>query len=545
MKKTADFGSTVESQPWWRGAAIYQIYPRSFFDSNGDGVGDLAGVTSRLDYVAALGVDGVWLSPFYTSPMADFGYDVADYKNVDPVFGTLADFTDLIARAHELGLKIIIDQVYCHTSIAHAWFRASRENRDNEKSDWYVWADAKADGSPPNNWLSLFGGPAWSWDGRRRQYYLHHFLKDQPTLNLHNPDVVDALIDAGSFWIDLGVDGFRLDALNVGMHDQELRDNPPADDAPDAPTPYAMQDNRRTLAHPGLNAFAAKLSAAFRKSGGDDFFTVAEIVGRTPHALMKALTSGDNALSAAYNFDLIGADAISASLLQTSLSQWANNFEDGYPAWALSNHDCARVASRWRIGKDSDASARLFALLHAGLPGATFIYQGEELGLPQAEVPFEKLVDPEGIANWPASQNRDGARTPMPWRSADAYAGFTTAEPWLPVDPRHCPQAVDAQEGDASSMLSLFQQLVSLRRNTPALRYGDQEVIDAPENVLSLLREINDDSWLCVYNFSDEKIAWNYSAAKNYDAVLSVNEGPDWRSVLPPLGGVIARRRTT
>ncbi len=535
----ARFGSE-----WWRGAAIYQIYPRSFLDSNGDGVGDLPGITSKLDYVASLGVDGVWLSPFFTSPMADFGYDVANYNDVDPVFGALKDFDALVARAHALGLKVIIDQVYCHTSDQHSWFSESRASGQNERADWYVWADAKADGSPPNNWLSLFGGPAWSWDTGRKQYYLHHFLKQQPTLNLHNTDVVDALIEVGKFWIARGVDGFRLDALNVGMHDQQLRDNPPAENNADAATPYSMQDPQYTLSHPKMDAVVAKMSEAFRKAAGEDFFTVAEIVGADPHPVMKKFTEGADRLSTAYSFDFIGASHVSADLVKRTLAMWPNEIGQGYPAWAQSNHDCRRVASRWRLGEDSNANARAFALLYAALRGTIFIYQGEELGLRQAAVPADRLVDPEGLAYGPASQGRDGARTPMPWSSTAPFAGFSSVEPWLPVDDAHAAMAVDKQEGDDQLVLSFFRQVLAMRRGSEALRRGDLKILNGPENMLAVRRTLGDEEWICAFNFSTREISWAPPAAQAYEIALganlidSANTPP---TALPPLGAYAAR----
>ncbi|HEY7004942.1 MAG TPA: alpha-amylase family glycosyl hydrolase, partial [Sphingomicrobium sp.] len=259
VEETSPTAVSATAEPWWRGAAIYQIYPRSFVDSDGSGIGDLPGITQRLDYVASLGVDGIWLSPFFTSPMRDFGYDVADYRDVDPVFGTLADFDSLVGRAHALNLKVIIDQVYSHSSDQHAWFQESRSSRDNAKSDWYVWADAKPDGSPPNNWQSVFGGPAWQWDARRGQYYLHNFLAEQPDLNLHNPAVQDALLDVARFWLDRGVDGFRIDAINFAMHDPDLRDNPPAPNGGKRTRSFDFQQHLYNQSHPDIVKFLERL----------------------------------------------------------------------------------------------------------------------------------------------------------------------------------------------------------------------------------------------------------------------------------------------
>ncbi len=533
------------SQEWWRGAAIYQIYPRSFADSNGDGIGDLPGITAKLDYVASLGVNGIWLSPFFTSPMADFGYDVSDYRNVDPTFGALADFDALIERAHGLGLKVIIDQVYCHTSDKHEWFFESRQSRHNDKNDWYVWANAKEDGTPPNNWLSVFGGPAWTWDCRRRQFYLHHFLKEQPTLNLHNSTVIDALIDVGKFWIERGVDGFRLDALNIGMHNEELKDNPPAGNWDIAERAYDMQNHIHTLSHPKMEKVVQRFSKAFREFGGQSFFTVAEIGGPNPHPVMKSFTRGAENLSSAYCFDFIGSASVTRDYMRYALSQWPNTEDDGYPAWALSNHDCRRVASRWMRGDDRNANARLFALFHACFRGATFIYQGEELGLPQADIPFEQLVDPEGIAHWPESQGRDGARTPMPWHVDQPHAGFSEIEPWLPVNEAHRALAVDAQEGADQSVLTFFRKVLAMRQSSETLRGGDCVVLDAPESVLVVRRVLNGDEWLCVYNISTATTDWPTSHADGFEIILStnMNETPSTApDLLPPLAGFVAHK---
>ncbi|HKQ13643.1 MAG TPA: alpha-amylase family glycosyl hydrolase, partial [Steroidobacteraceae bacterium] len=294
---------------WWLGAPIYQIYPYSFADSNDDGVGDLAGIASRLEHVAALGVAAVWLSPFFTSPMKDFGYDIADYRDVDPRFGTLADFDRLIERAHALGLKVIIDQVYSHTSDQHAWFRESRTSRDNPLADWYVWADARPDGSPPNNWQSVFGGPAWTWDARRRQYYLHNFLAQQPDLNVHNSRVQDELLESARFWLDRGVDGFRLDAVNYAMHDPQLRDNPPAPaDGRVRTRPCDFQLPVHNKSHPDIPVFIERIRELVDRYR--DRFTVAEVGGSDADADMKSFTAGAKRFHSAYGFNFLLADRL-------------------------------------------------------------------------------------------------------------------------------------------------------------------------------------------------------------------------------------------
>ncbi len=328
---------------WWRGAVIYQIYPRSFRDTNGDGVGDVPGITSRLDHVAGLGVDGIWLSPFFTSPMKDFGYDVADYRDVDPLFGTLADFDGLLAEAHRLGLKVIIDQVYSHSSDRHRWFEESRQDRTNPRADWYVWADPKPDGNPPNNWLAVFGGPAWDWEPRRYQYYLHNFLKEQPDLNLHNPQVQQAVLDIAAFWLDRGVDGFRLDVANFFMHDLQLRDNPPRPHpAPDKPSYLQRQIYNRT--RPETLAFVPKLRAAIDRY--PERMAVAEIAAEDQLATMVAYTDGPERYHTAYSFVFLGPE-FGARFIRDSIERMGALSNSAWPSWAFSNHDVVRVATRW------------------------------------------------------------------------------------------------------------------------------------------------------------------------------------------------------
>ncbi|MEM1380979.1 MAG: alpha-amylase family glycosyl hydrolase [Pseudomonadota bacterium] len=529
---------------WWRGAAIYQIYPRSFRDSDGDGIGDLRGITEKLDYVADLGVDGVWISPFYRSPMNDFGYDVSDYCSIDPVFGTLQDFDALIGKAHGLGLKVIIDQVYCHTSDQHAWFRESRQNTDNQSADWYVWASPKADGTPPSNWLSVFGGPAWSWDGRRQQYYLHHFLSSQPTLNLHNDEVIAALISAGEFWIDRGVDGFRLDALNMGMHDPSLRDNPAHPDSGTKLKTFEMQQHIRGMNQPEMTKVVARFAEAFRRAGGDSFFTVAEIGGAEPLSRMVAYTEGRSLLSSAYSFDFIGAMHADAGAISASLTAWPNDLDRGYPGWALSNHDCHRVASRWSLPRSPQGrNVRLFALLHAAIRGVTFIYQGEELGLPQADIPFDKLVDPEGIANWPADQGRDGARTPFPWTGNDPYAGFSTHEPWLPIDPAHLPLNAHDQCSNEESIHHFFREALGMRRNNPALRLGDFKDLSDGKPLIAFERSLSGKTLICCINLQAEAQTWAHPVGASRILISAgLNGQTGMPTELPAHSGFIAER---
>ncbi|MGE3301744.1 MAG: alpha-amylase family glycosyl hydrolase [Hyphomonadaceae bacterium] len=523
---------------WWRGAVIYQIYPRSFRDASSDGVGDLAGVVEKLDYIARLGADGVWLSPFFRSPMRDYGYDVSDYCDVDPLFGALADFDALIARAHELGLKVIIDQVYSHSSDEHPWFAESRESRDNPKADWYVWADAKPDGAPPNNWQALFGGPSWEWDARRRQYYLHNFLVSQPDLNVRNPAVQDALLAAARFWLDRGVDGFRLDVANFFVQDAALRDNPAIPHAAPPARPHEYQRHLYDRSQPETLTFLARFRALL--DSYPDRFAVGEIEDEEPLLRQREYTDGPDRLHTAYSFFLLRAQDAGPAVFKTALDGWSG--ARGWPAWSLSNHDVPRAATR--LGGDDPLRAKQLLALLLCLRGTAFLYQGEELGLPQADVPFEKLRDPEAIRFWPKGIGRDGARTPMPWLRRAPNAGFSAGEPWLPVDPRHAALAVDAQELDADSVLRAARALIALRRAHPALRTGAWRALAAPSPILLFERAGEGERLLCAFNLGAarwslpltepaEPIAWPLAGLLR-DAILE----------LPGYGGVLARLRS-
>lgn len=486
------------THPWWRGAAVYQIYPRSFADANGDGVGDLRGITAHLDHVASLGVDAIWISPFYTSPMADFGYDVSDYCDIDPVFGTLADFDRLVARAHELGLRVVTDQVWSHTSDRHDWFRQSRIARDGDKADWYVWADPKADGTPPNNWQSVFGGPAWTWDARRRQYYLHTFLKEQPQLNVRNPAVQDALLAVGRFWLDRGVDGFRFDAINHAMGAADLRDNPPAPPSDRLRTrPFDYQAKTHSQDQPEMLPFVERVRALTDAYPGR--FSVAEIGGDDSDRVRKAYTRPGR-LDTAYGFDFLYADRLTPELVRSAVARWPGADGEGWPSWAFENHDAPRAVSRWAPPDHRDAFARARMLLLAALRGNVFLYQGEELALTQVAVPFEKLRDPEAIANWPLTLGRDGARTPMPWTAHAPGYGFTSGEPWLPFGHDHAALAVSVQEEDAASPLHWTRAVLAMRRAQPALRLGSLRFVDAPDGMIAFERAHDGTRLRCVVN---------------------------------------------
>ncbi len=502
---------------WWRGAVIYQIYPRSYQDSNDDGIGDLRGIADRLDHVADLGVDAIWISPFFASPMKDFGYDVSDYCSVDPMFGSLQDFDLLIDKAHGLGLRVMIDQVLSHTSDQHPWFAESRLSRDNAKSDWYVWADPKPDGSPPNNWLSIFGGSAWHWDTRRRQYYLHNFLTSQPDLNFHNLAVQDALLDTVRFWLDRGVDGFRLDTINFFVHSAGLEDNPALpDDARNASiapavNPYNYQDHRYDKSQPENLAFLRRFRALLNEYPGAA--AVGE-VGDAQRALdiMAAYTSGGDKVHMCYTFDFLSPE-FGATHFRDVVTMFERKVDDGWACWAFSNHDVERHASRWagHADGDPDRLSKLMAAVLLSLRGSVCIYQGEELALPEAELAYEDLVDPYGIEFWPEFKGRDGCRTPMVWDSVAEHGGFSRHRPWLPVTRVHQERAVDIQLSDPQSVLSAYKRLLAFRKFHPVLSTGVIDVLPVQSNddpVFAFRRSGADEDILCVFNMSAQPARW-------------------------------------
>ncbi|MCF3639540.1 DUF3459 domain-containing protein [Rhizobium sp. TRM95111] len=493
---------------WWRGAVIYQIYPRSFQDTNGDGIGDLKGITERLSHVASLGADAIWISPFFTSPMKDFGYDVADYQDVDPIFGGLADFDLLIAEAHRLGIRVMIDLVLSHTSDKHPWFVESRSSRSNPKADWYVWADSKPDGTPPTNWLSIFGGSAWQWDPTRLQYFMHNFLTSQPDLNLHNPEVQDALLSVGRFWLERGVDGFRLDTINFYFHDKELRDNPSlaperrnAQTAP-AVNPYNYQEHLYDKNRPENLDFLKRFRALM-----EEFPAIAAVgeVGDSQRGLEIAgeYTSGGDKMHMCYAFEFLAPDPLTPAFIAETQHALEKAAPEGWVCWAFSNHDVVRHVSRWGLGvTDHDAHAKLLASLLLSLRGSVCIYQGEELALPEAELAYEDLQDPYGIQFWPDFKGRDGCRTPMVWDRAVSAGGFSSGKPWLPVPEAHLGRTVAAQEADSDSVLHHYRRFLAFRRQHPALAKGEIAFETAEGAVLAFVRSYGNERLFCAFNMS-------------------------------------------
>jgi alpha-glucosidase len=501
---------------WWRGGVIYQIYPRSFVDLNGDGIGDLAGVTEKLDYVASLGVDGIWLSPFFKSPMKDFGYDVSDYCDVDPMFGDMADFRSLIARAHQLGLKVMIDQVLSHCSDQHPWFIESQNSLDNARADWFIWADAKTDGTPPNNWLSIFGGSAWQWSAQRGQYYMHNFLASQPDLNFHNPQVQQAMLETVKFWLDLGVDGYRLDTVNFYFHDRQLRNNPGSgkptgeDPAINSANPYGWQQHLFDKSQPENLDFLRRLRALLDQY--PDTTMVGEIGDDDGLARVAEYTQGEDKLHMAYCFDLLGTHH-SADYLHGVIQRFEALLQGGWPCWALSNHDVVRWATRWGEGITDPGFLKLCAAMQMSLRGSVCIYQGDELGLPEAELAFEDLKDPYGIVMWPKFKGRDGCRMPMPWQHEAGDMGFSSASAnpartWLPIYEPYRSLAVDLQQSDAESLLNFYRTLLHWRKSQSALIEGNIALLPCDPQVLAYVRTSDSQKILCLFNFSEQPVQW-------------------------------------
>lgn len=494
---------TQKSTPlhWWQRGVVYQIYPRSFMDSDGDGIGDLPGIIQKLDYLNdgsenSLGVDAIWLSPFQRSPMADFGYDVSDYCDVDPMFGTLEDFDRLVAEAHRRDMKVIIDYVPNHTSDQHAWFLESRSSRDNPKRDWYIWRDPKPDGTPPNNWGSFFGGPAWTLDPATGQYYLHQFVKEQPELNWRNPEVRKAMLDVLRFWMERGVDGFRMDVVGLLIKDAELRDNPPNPDArPGLPEndihgrQLHLYTEDQDEVHDIIKDIRKLLDSYPEKCG------IGELWGSMERWVRYYGENGSE-LHLPFNFRLMW-QPWSAKAMRASVDEMEAALPpSAWPNYVLGNHDQARMATRFG-GEDQ---ARLAGMMLLTLRGTPTVYYGDELGFANASIPPEKIQDPQGI-NLGAERTRDVSRTPMQW-DMSPQAGFSTGEPWLPVYPDYASRNVAVQTRQPGSMLNFYRTLFWLRRKSPALYGGSYNSLDVEGNCFVYLREEGSERKLVALNFS-------------------------------------------
>jgi alpha-glucosidase len=507
----------VPEPAWWQRAAIYQIYPRSFADANGDGVGDLRGIASRIDYLADLGVGAIWLSPIFRSPMADFGYDVADYRDIDPLFGTLDDLDRLVADCHARGIRLVLDWVPSHSSDQHPWFMESRSSRSNPRRDWYVWRDGAPGGGPPNDWTSCFEavGGAWTLDEHTGQWYLHSFLPEQPDLNWDNPEVEAAMHDVLRFWLDRGVDGFRLDAIVRFAKDPLLRDNAGA---------ALKHDEDWESIHDRLRGIRRVVDEY------PDRMIVGEVNLYDLHRVVTFLNSGDQ-LHMAHNF-IFAELPWSAETFRTAIDDFeALAVETAWPAWFMANHDNPRIASRF-----DPARARAVGLILYALRGTPFVYQGEELGLPDAEIPPDRIVDVAG---------RDPERAPIPWRppsQAGPGAGFTTGDPWLPLVADAESLAAERQAADPRSALSLFRRLADLRAREPVLQSGTQTMVDAGPKVLAWERGDGGDRVLVAVNF--DTAAAELAAARGGTLIVSTDPDRDPEapvSALAPSEGVIVR----
>jgi alpha-glucosidase len=483
------------SHPWWQTGVVYQVYPRSFQDTNGDGIGDFPGILSRLDHLVSLGVDALWISPIYPSPMADFGYDVSNYCSVHPIFGSLADFDRLVAAAHDRELKLILDFVPNHTSDQHSWFQESRSSRTTSKRDWYIWRDAKSDGSPPTNWLSEFGGSAWTLDDATGQFYYHAYLQEQPDLNWRNPEVQQIMLDVLRFWFERGVDGFRVDAIHHLFEDEQLRDNPVNKDWREGMSPSRRLTRTHTMDQPEVH----EAIAAMRRVA--DTFPNRVMIG-------EAYLPVDR-LVAYYGVDLTGFHLpfnfhlLSTPWQPTAVAALIEAYEaalppGAWPNWVLGNHDRSRLASRLGLRQ-----ARVAAMLLLTLRGTPTIYQGEEIGMTDVPIPPERVQDP-WERNVPGlGLGRDPERTPMQWE-AGINAGFSATEPWLPIAPNASTVNVATQAADPASILSLYRTLIRLRRAEPALSVGDYRSGRADENVLSYERHHGSRRILMALNMSGD-----------------------------------------
>jgi alpha-glucosidase len=479
---------------WWQHGVIYQIYPRSFQDTDGDGIGDLKGINERLDYLSWLDVDAIWISPIYPSPMADFGYDVSDYCDIDPLFGSLDDFDQLVGSAHRRGIKIILDFVPNHTSEQHPWFIESRASRSNPKRDWYIWHDGKADGSPPNNWLSQFGGPAWTLDKATGQYYLHSFLREQPDLNWRNPAVRAAMYNVLRFWLERGVDGFRLDAIWVLIKDAELRDNPPNPNYRSTDSGITCLQSVHTADQPETHDVIAGMRAVL------DQFEDRVLIGEIYLPIERLVAYYGKDLGGAhlpFNFQLIHT-AWTAPAVAALVTEYEDALpRGGWPNWVLGNHDKPRIATR--VGA---AQARIAAMLLLTLRGTPTMYYGDELGIGNVQIPPEAMQDPWEKNEPGLGLGRDPSRTPFQW-DATANAGFSRAQPWLPLDPSYKMRNVAALQSDPSSILNLYRRLLSVRRQYAALNIGSFQLIGAQGNALVYERRAENKRIVVCLNFGD------------------------------------------
>lgn len=510
--------SLKEPSDWWKSAVLYQIYPRSFYDQNNDGIGDLKGILQKLDYLndgkgGGLGVDGIWISPFFPSPMVDFGYDVSDFYGVDPIFGTLADFDRLIQEAHKRGIRILIDLVLNHSSDEHPWFIESRKSKDNPKSDWYIWVDPKEDGSPPNNWLSVVEGSAWSYAEEREQYYYHSFYKAQPDFNWYNPEVQEEMRKILRFWLDRSVDGFRLDMLNFFAYDRSLQDNPlqkvtsKVDLEGRLELEYQKYDAIYSKDRPENFEFV-KIIRSTLEEYGSHYTTIAEVGGiHKLDKLIQTATSyahGKELLHMSYTFAPL-SNRLNARYLAEIIELTEQYIRDGWPCWSLANHDVSRLLTR--TGSLEKTKALLAMLLT--LRGTPILYYGDELGMPDYEIQSkEEIQDPFGFHNFPAYKGRDGCRTPFPWNAQEPNQGFNSSrevKTWLPAK---SPVTLDQLQGSPNSIYELIHELLRIRKEYSALQKGDFSFVSVDDEGFFYERTVDSETFVVGVNLSDQPIEW-------------------------------------
>jgi len=492
---SADGPKRAATYLWWQRGIIYQVYPRSFMDSNGDGVGDLRGLISRLDYLRGLGVDAVWLSPIFPSPMKDFGYDVSDYTGIHPLFGTLEDFDLLIREAHAQKIKLVLDFVPNHTSDQHPWFIESRSSRDNPKRDWYIWRDPALGGGPPNNWLSNFGGSAWEYDPKTEQYYYHAFLREQPDLNWRNSQVIAAMLNVLRLWLERGVDGFRVDVLWHLIKDEQFRDNPVNPDWREGADPYQRLLELQTTDQAEVHAVVTRMRRLVDQY--QDRVLIGEIY-LPVERLVKYYGVNLSGVHVPFNFQLLLAKWHARDIARIISQYEAALPKGGWPNWVLGNHDRPRIVSR--VGSKQ---ARVAAMLLLTLRGTPTLYYGDEIGMHDVEIPPEKVQDPFEKNVPGRGLGRDPQRTPMQW-SAAKNAGFTAGKPWLPIAEDYAQINVEAERDDPFSILSLYMQLINVRRGEPALEVGELERIDTAGDLLTYIRRDGESAFLVALNFGSE-----------------------------------------
>ena len=527
MQKSLNLKSSPLSENWWESAVFYQIYPRSFKDSNNDGIGDLAGVIEKLDHLndgkgGGLGIDAIWFSPFFPSPQADFGYDVSDYCNIDSDYGTLEDFDQLVEESHRRGIKIVLDLVLNHSSDQHKWFQESRKNSTNSKVDWYVWADPKPDGSPPNNWLAVFGGAAWTFEPQRGQYYLHNFLPEQPDLNWYNPEVREALADVVRFWMKRGADGFRLDTANYYAYDRQLRDNPKRpenselmEDGQEA-NPLSQYITKYSKDRPENLEFIHFLRKIFDENGVVSIGEIGSAEGlESTLKLGTDYVKNGKGLHLAYTFSMLNKN-MNAEYLEHVLRVTEESIEDGWPCWSLSNHDCMRMISRFDCFGERDGFQQMMLLLLLSLRGTPIIYYGEEVDMQEYEITKDELRDPQGIRFWPDIKGRDGCRLPFPWDSKLTNQGFNSGtKPWLPAVNK---LSLDQAKADSGSTFHVLQEMLQIRKKFPALQTGSYRKILLDGDCFVFERKTEDETMLIAANFSTEEQSINlpYKVTKDH-----------------------------